>query len=74
MAVLHKSYSSSQDNAIFTLPSGASAVMTGTCLLSPHFHYGKLIALLEVSTEKVVAGQFILVLVESELYGRLTTF
>jgi hypothetical protein len=29
--------------------------------------------MLEVSREKVVVGQFILVLVESELHGRLTT-
>jgi hypothetical protein len=63
-----------QDFTIFTLPAGTSALMTGTRLLSPHFHCGKLIALLEVSTEKVAAGQFILMLVESEVYGRLTTF
>jgi hypothetical protein len=43
------------------------------CLLIPNFHCGTLIALLEVSREKVFAGQFILVLVESELHGRLTT-
>jgi hypothetical protein len=42
------------------------------CLLSPNFHWGTLIALLEVSREKV-RGQFILVLVESELHSRITT-
>lgn len=38
----------------------------------PEFSLWPLIALLQVSREKVVAGQLILVLVESELHGRLT--
>jgi len=37
------------------------------------FSLWDIIALLEVLREKVVAGQFITVLVESELHGTLTT-